>query len=64
VAAGRAGEPPQPRLLAEVGPHHATTFTVECRLEGEPRGRGTGRSKKVAEQVAAAQALTALGAAP
>jgi ribonuclease-3 len=64
VAQGRGWELPEYRLVEEAGPDHDKTFTVECRLEGEPRGRGTGRSKKVAEQVAAAQALTALGAAP
>ena len=42
----------------EEGPDHAKTFVVECRIDGEPFGRGTGSSKKTAEQDAAADALS------
>lgn len=41
----------------ELGPPHDRRFTVVARVEGEPIGRGAGRSKKDAEQNAAAEAL-------
>jgi ribonuclease-3 len=47
-------------LLETAGPDHAKRFTVECRVGGEAYGRGDGRSKKIAEQAAAASALEAL----
>ena len=47
-------------VVAEDGPAHARRFTVELRVNGEPRGRGHGRTKKDAEEAAALQALTAL----
>ena len=43
-----------------VGPDHARTFTATVVVDGEPRGTGTGPSKKVAEQEAAAAAHAAL----
>jgi ribonuclease-3 len=54
---------PAYQLVDQAGPDHAKRFTVEVRLRGEPAGRGHGRSKKVAEQEAAAVALAALDAA-
>jgi ribonuclease III len=54
---------PAYRLVEQAGPDHAKRFTVEVFLRGEPAGRGHGRSKKVAEQEAAAVALAALDAA-
>jgi ribonuclease-3 len=47
-------------LAASEGPDHARTFDVEVSLGGTVIGRGRGRSKKEAEQRAAAQALAAL----
>lgn len=47
-----------------VGPDHRRTYTVEVRLNGEVMGRGQGRSKKMAEQNAAKEALQALGELP
>ena len=47
-------------LVGEDGPDHAKTFRVEARLNGEPIGRGVGRTKKEAEQSAAENALGAL----
>lgn len=47
-------------LVGEEGPDHAKTFRVQVCLNGEPLGRGTGRTKKEAEQTAAASALEAL----
>jgi len=48
------------RLVASSGPDHDKRFYVEVLLEGRPRGRGAGRTKKEAEQAAAAEALRAL----
>ena len=47
-------------LVGEEGPDHAKTFRMQVRLNGEPVGLGTGRTKKEAEQTAAASALEAL----
>jgi ribonuclease-3 len=44
------------------GPEHAKTFFAEVLVGGEPLGKGTGRTKKDAEQQAAAQAWKAIGA--
>jgi ribonuclease-3 len=48
---------PQYVLLAAPGPQHAPTFEVEARLGGALLGRGSGRTKKEAEQAAAREAL-------
>lgn len=47
-------------LVSEKGPDHAKVFEVNCVLSGEILGRGTGKSKKAAEQRAAYEALLAL----
>lgn len=52
---------PQYRL-SEEGPDHAKVFTATVLLAGEQWGAGTGRSKKEAEQAAAADALARLAA--
>ena len=44
----------------ESGPDHAKRFTAEVLVEGEPLGSGAGRSKKEAEQAAAAVAYRRL----
>ena len=49
------------RLTGEEGPDHAKVFRVEVCLNGEPVGTGEGRSKKEAEQQAAAAAIERLG---
>ena len=49
-------------VLGEAGPPHDRTFAVAAVLDGEEVGRGSGRSKKAAEQVAAEQALERFGA--
>ena len=46
------------RLVQEDGPAHDRFFTVEVSVGGQVIGSGRGKSKKVAEQQAAAQALT------
>lgn len=51
---------PQYRVVETHGPDHAKRFVVQCRLRGEVAGSGEGRSKKVAQQAAAAAALEAL----
>lgn len=45
------------QLLGESGPDHNKLFTAQVCLNGEPIGRGEGRTKKEAEQSAAARAL-------
>ncbi len=47
-------------VTSEVGPAHDRRFEVDARVDGEVVGRGSGRSKKAAEQEAAAQALEEL----
>ncbi len=51
---------PTYKLTEETGPDHDKRFTVECRLDGRRIGHATGRSKKNAEQAAAAAALETL----
>ena len=48
-------------VVAESGPAHERTFEVEAIADAEPIGRGEGRSKKAAEQMAAERALERLG---
>lgn len=65
LQAVRAGTPVY-RLKSESGPDHHKRFLVEVRLKGEagtqgkPLARGTGRTKKLAEQDAARRALEGL----
>jgi ribonuclease-3 len=49
-------------IVAEEGPPHDRVFEVEARVSGEPVARGSGRSKKDAEQAAARAALDVLEA--
>ena len=46
--------------IGQSGPDHAKTFQMEVRLNGRPVGSGSGRSKKDAEQAAAAEAMRRL----
>ncbi|HBI86101.1 MAG TPA: ribonuclease III [Ruminococcus sp.] len=48
-------------LVGEEGPDHAKIFHMEVRLNSNVIGRGAGRSKKVAEQMAAKEALSLMG---
>ena len=48
-------------LVSAEGPDHAKTFTVEVRLNSNVIGRGQGKSKKLAEQMAAKEALSLMG---
>ena len=47
-------------VVAEEGPDHDKRFEVALSLAGRPYGRAIGRSKKEAEQGAAAAALEAI----
>jgi ribonuclease-3 len=60
MAQSRLRATPRYRVVGERGPDHSKTFDVETELRGEVLGRGTGRSKKDAEQAAAKLALEAL----
>ncbi len=48
------------RIIEERGPAHEREFVAEVRMDGRSLGQGTGRSKKEAEQQAAAVALELL----
>ncbi len=48
-------------LTGESGPDHNKCFEVEVRLNSNVIGKGTGKSKKAAEQAAAKEALTLMG---
>ncbi len=54
---GHAMGSPRYNVLKEEGPDHDRRFTVEVLLGSSHFGVGTGRSKREAEQAAAAQAL-------
>lgn len=47
--------------VSESGPDHNKSFTVEARLNSNVIGKGSGKSKREAEQQAAAEALTLFG---
>jgi ribonuclease-3 len=51
---------PEYRVVSESGPDHKKQFEVELTIKGRLYGRGTGRSKKEAEQKAAKEALEKL----
>ena len=57
----RAGARVTYDVIGEAGPPHDRRFEVDARVDGEVIGRGAGRSKKAAEQEAAAAALEHLG---
>ena len=48
-------------LVRETGPDHDKRFVSQISIVGKVYGRGVGRSKKIAEQAAAMQALERLG---
>lgn len=48
-------------LVEEKGPDHDKRFVVEVRLNSNVIGKGEGRSKKTAEQIAAKEALQLMG---
>ena len=54
------GITPRYRTIAEEGPDHAKSFTVEVRIGRQVVGRGEGLSKQAAAQAAASDALKRL----
>jgi len=46
------------RVIDEIGPDHSKTFTISVTINGEELGRGSGTSKKEAQQSAAADAIS------
>jgi ribonuclease-3 len=54
------GITPRYHTVAEAGPDHDKTFTVEVHIGGEIAGRGVGPSKQAAAQEAASDALQRL----
>ncbi len=57
----KLGSRPRYRVVSAKGPEHERTFYVEVRLGGRALGRGEGKNKKEAEQMAARHALGKLG---
>jgi ribonuclease-3 len=53
-------ETPAYVLVSESGPDHDKQFVTEITIGGRPAGRGSGRTKKAAEQAAAMAALATL----
>jgi ribonuclease-3 len=49
---------PSYKVLEEVGPDHSKIFTVSVTIDHQELGRGTGSSKKEAQQSAAADAMS------
>lgn len=64
VTQKRFGEAPTYAVLDAEGPDHRKTFRVSCGISTRELGRGSGRTKKEAEQDAAAAALARLDAGP
>lgn len=56
----RRRQMPRYRITQEEGPDHARTFVAVVEANGRPLGEGRGKSKKEAEQAAAAEALNRL----
>ncbi len=59
-AQGRALGLPKYREIGRKGPAHEPYFTLEVEVEGQQPARGEGRSKRLAEQAAAARLLARL----
>jgi ribonuclease-3 len=60
----RRGEVVSYAVVAEQGPPHDRTFSIVAEIDGSEIGRGSGRSKKDAEQEAAHAALETIDAGP
>lgn len=60
IVQGRWKQSPRYHLMATRGPDHAKIFEMELSVGGKIFSRGTGRSKKEAEQKAAREALKIL----
>jgi ribonuclease-3 len=62
-AQARAMPTPAYQELARTGPHHKPNFSVAVVLPGREPAKGSGTSKRAAEQAAAAAMLTRVGVA-
>jgi len=60
LSQGRLQVTPLYRLVETRGPDHAKEFTIAVIIKEQEYGRGTGRSKQIAEQEAARNALETL----
>lgn len=56
----RFGMLPEYRIIRQEGEEHRKTFTAEVFIAGERFGRGTGKSKKEAQTIAAKEAMEKL----
>jgi ribonuclease-3 len=63
-AQGRGLPTPAYREVARTGPHHSPEFRVAVELPEREPAEGTGRSKRAAEQAAAAEMLARVGVGP
>jgi len=54
-------QPPHYQVIEESGPDHSKTFVIAVKINQEEFGRGTGSSKKEAQQAAAEEAMKKLG---
>ncbi len=54
-------KPPVYTVISETGPDHSKIFLVAAFLDNQEMGRGSGSSKKEAEQAAAQDAIDKLG---
>ncbi len=61
IVQSRSHTIPHYTVCEETGADHDKTFTIQVLVEGCVLGQGVGKSKKQAEQMAARQALQALG---
>lgn len=61
VVQGERGQTPRYVVVGQEGPDHERIFTTEARVGDEVLGTGKGRSKQLAAQAAAQNALTRLG---
>ncbi len=61
IAQQNPGELIHYELVGSTGPDHAKIFEVHCYLNSNLLGKGKGRSKKEAEQLAAKEALKLMG---
>lgn len=64
IAQQNPGELISYKLVGTTGPDHAKVFEVHCFLNSNLLGKGTGKSKKEAEQMAAKEALKMMGENP
>lgn len=60
LLSAQGAPPPEYRLINESGPPHDPLFSFEISVAGQFLGKGTGKSKKMAQQAAAAHALKML----